>query len=162
MALDIKIYLAAPWVEREAARAARTQLQDDGYTVTSRWLDVDEAGHQKDNPDDEPFYSAQAVNDLQDVARADVVVVLNLKTSEGKAVETGLAIAWTKPVIIIGEKSNIFHYLPGLPIVPTVGAASEMIRIWKDETEAVLANEAAKQSIVVPTDADIAMITKGA
>jgi nucleoside 2-deoxyribosyltransferase len=53
----------------------------------------------------------QAYQDIADVRRADVLVVLNLQKSEGKAVETGIAIAAGIPVISVGPRSNIFQAL---------------------------------------------------
>lgn len=53
----------------------------------------------------------QAREDIADVRRADVLVVLNLQKSEGKAVETGIAIAAGIPIVSVGDRSNIFQSL---------------------------------------------------
>jgi len=108
----VKVYVAAPWVRKSDAIAAGQQLEKNGFEVTSRWF------HHEGNPSDptgstSPLESIQdqARQDIDDVLRADVLVVLNLEKSEGKAVETGLAIGASIPVISVGSRSNIFQTL---------------------------------------------------
>lgn len=107
------IYVAAPWTARKDAKAFAKTLVDFGYTITHNWWDYE--GENQDTESHE-FLCRCAMQDMNGVAKADVVVVLNSAKSEGKAVEQGLAIAFNKPIIIIGElgsvSSNVFHYLP--------------------------------------------------
>lgn len=107
------IYLAAPWVRREEARLVRDRLVAAGYEVTSRWLDIDET---------KTTETIEAENDVYDILTAELMVVLNLEKSEGKAVEQGIAIAINTPLYLVGEKSNVFHHLPNYTIVPDVDA----------------------------------------
>ena len=108
----MKVYVAAPWVRKQDAIAAAGRLRGAGITVTSQWFD--HGGDPNDStgesvPDAE--IRDQAIQDYNDVARADYVMVLNLEKSEGKAVETGFAIAMNKPFICVGPRSNIFQVL---------------------------------------------------
>lgn len=102
-----KIYVAAPWVKREEAKKFRDQLVDRGFEVTSRWLD------QHGDSKDPLVLRHEAQHDWADVEAADVLVVLNLCKSEGKATEQGLALQLGKHIIGVGKPmNNVFHYLP--------------------------------------------------
>lgn len=113
----MKIYLASSWARREEARAVRDVLVANGYEITSRWLDVDETTC---TPVDE------AANDVYDVLRSTLMVVLNLQKSEGKAFEQGLAFAAGIPCIVVAEEGakvlHIFQLLPGYTFVPNIAA----------------------------------------
>ena len=108
----MKIYVAAPWTHKHEAIIAGAALTAAGHTVTSRWFH-----HQGDATDSagtsSPLESIifQAREDIADVLKADCLVVLNLAKSEGKAVETGIALANNIPVISVGPRSNIFQTL---------------------------------------------------
>ena len=108
----MKVYLAAPWVRKDDAKAARAQLQAAGIDVTSHWLEHEgSATDSTGSTSPIAYIQEQAVQDIKDVRRADYLVVLNLERSEGKAVETGVAIANGIPVISVGKRSNIFQTL---------------------------------------------------
>lgn len=112
----MRIYIAAPWVRRPEAIAIGQQFIDAGHELTSRWFyhETSPGGDPNDPTGSTSPVMAiigQAVEDIADVRRADVLVVLNLEKSEGKAVETGIAIAAKIPVISVGRRSNIFQAL---------------------------------------------------
>lgn len=101
----LRVYVAGPWAHRIPVRGVRDKLEAAGYVVTSRWLDVDET---KTTP------AAEAAVDLEDIARADLLVVYNSITSEGKAVEQGYALGLGIPIIVIGDREallNVFQHL---------------------------------------------------
>jgi nucleoside 2-deoxyribosyltransferase len=108
----VKVYVAAPWVRKQEAIAAGEQLKAAGFEVTSRWF-----YHEGDPNDstgvgeDREQIRMQAREDINDVLNSDALVVLNLEMSEGKAVETGIALAYNLPVISVGGRSNIFQAL---------------------------------------------------
>src|SRR3990167_4537398 len=122
----IKVYLAAPWKRKDEAKLGKIQLEEAGLEVTSRWIDLVKG----EDVIDFKFFEEEAIHDVQDVYRADILILLNLEKSEGKSAEMGMALAWNKPVIIVGERSNIFHYLP-MPIISNLNAAIELIRQWE-------------------------------
>ena len=85
-----------------------TRLVNAGFIVTSRWL-----RDHGDSTDDPLVLRREAQHDWDDVKTADVLVVLNIQKSEGKATEQGLALAHGKKVIGVGKPgNNIFHHLP--------------------------------------------------
>ena len=108
----MRIYLAAPWVDRDLATAAAKKIEAVGHTITHPWWQYEGENQQAES---EAFLIACAKNDVIGVETADVVIVINTNKSEGKAVEQGIAIAHEKPIICItpGEKPtyNIFHHL---------------------------------------------------
>lgn len=118
----MKVYVAAPWVKRPEARVVADRLVAHGHTVVSRWL------HLHGDTDDPRVLAIEAQNDVDDVRRADVLVLCNLEKSEGKSVETGIALASGLSVIVIGQRSNIFHYLPAVRVVESVDEALQALQ----------------------------------
>lgn len=111
------IYVAAPWINKAEALEAQKKFEAAGHVVTSKWItkhtDVDD-------PEDPRHYDElrkQANEDIDDICRADVFVILNLAKSEGKASELGFAIAKNLEfgdidIYLVGEPSiNIFYHL---------------------------------------------------
>ena len=101
----MKVYIAAPYPIRDRAVSVMHVLELTGIEVTSRWLKA---------PDE--MTDEHARKDLEDVAEADVLLALNPdgweeKGTGGRHVELGYALARGKPVLLVGERSNIFHHL---------------------------------------------------
>lgn len=108
----MKIYIAAPWVRKQEAIEVGKRFEAAGHEITSRWFThvgtaTDSAGVTAPREQ----IQHQAMEDIDDVRRADLLVVLNLQKSEGKAVETGIALAAGIPVVSVGVRSNIFQTL---------------------------------------------------
>jgi nucleoside 2-deoxyribosyltransferase len=108
----MKVYLAGPWSDRALMGPIAQQLDDRGHKITHPWWIVE-----KDIPDFEwdDRLREHALLDIQGVMNADVVLLINTKQSEGKAVEQGVAIACHIPIIAVGERGkpylNVFHWL---------------------------------------------------
>ena len=129
----MKVYIAAPWVRREEAKAVGERLVAAGHEVTSRWFT--HVGDPNDSTGvamDPQEVRRQAIEDIADVYRADALVVLNLEKSEGKAVETGLALSQGLPIISVGKRSNIFQSLAYE--VESVDEALEMLTMLPELT----------------------------
>lgn len=110
----MKVYIAAPWVRRPEAIRIGKQFTAAGHELTSRWFHHVTDGDPMDSSGitcNQESIRFQAREDIADVRRADVLVVLNLQKSEGKAVETGIAIAAGIPIVSVGDRSNIFQSL---------------------------------------------------
>lgn len=102
----IRVYIAAPYQTLDTTKALAETLQAAGIEVTSRWLFEDSA----------EMTDEWARKDLDDVRRADMLLALNLPGWEnsgtgGRHVEFGYALALHKPVLLIGKRTHIFHYL---------------------------------------------------
>lgn len=110
--IGIKVYIAAPWPIRDRAIEVRRGLASHGIQCTARWLT--DARLRMDD--------ATATMDLSDVARADVLVAINPaawieRGTGGRHVELGFALGLQKPIVVLGVRSNIFHYLDTVRVV---------------------------------------------
>ena len=106
---DTKVYVAAPWSFKGYASEIARRIARQGdirFVVNSRWHELD-VTH-----DDPALHEAEAHNDISDVFDCDVMLVLNLERSEGKAFEQGMAFTLGKPIIIWGTATNVFHAIP--------------------------------------------------
>lgn len=123
-----RIYVAAPWVDRDSAKSVAELLRSKGHVITHSWWNYEGENQSNESYD---FLRGCATQDYFGVTTADLVLVLNSFKSEGKAVEQGIAIATGKPIICItGDvkpSSNIFHYLPCYRHVKTLEEALEVI-----------------------------------
>lgn len=125
-----KIYVAGPWVYRSHSIECAKDMRAAGFEVVSRWHDK----HHETSPDDSTGLSdppdlirSEALQDVEDVRAADVLVVLNLQKSEGKAVETGIALERRIPFVVVGPQLNIFTTL-AYAHVETIDQAIEAIK----------------------------------
>jgi nucleoside 2-deoxyribosyltransferase len=121
----VRIYLAGPWKHRAQAKADAEKIRAAGHTVTSRWHDQWGANPQADAAEADPVVMAEEAEfDFADVFAADVMIVLNIEKSEGKAVEQGIAHALDMPIYLVGtERFNVFSYRPNVQLVPSLNAA---------------------------------------
>jgi hypothetical protein len=129
----MRIYLAARYTRRLELCEYKSQLEELGCTVTSRWLNgshqisnqgvpigdsgelLVEKGDRKAREMCEHF----AKEDREDVYAADIVIAFTEKPRSGNSrggrhVELGLAIARGKRIYIVGPLENIFCWLPEL------------------------------------------------
>lgn len=123
----MKVYLAAPWKNRPEAQAAAAYLESKGHIITKRWwehADVRDINDPNQTDEDRQELVQQAVEDVEGVANCDVFILLNIQYSEGKTVETGLALAYGKPIIVVGKNTNLFHYLVNALVDDIVAAES--------------------------------------
>lgn len=127
-ALKPRIYVAGPWVQKAACAAFRDKLVADGFEVTSRWLDLDESVDNSLTPENLDMLMARAMDDIEDVLRADIFMLMNLEKSEGKAVETGIALMSQKGIVMLGDYTNVFQTLH----FPKVESEEEAIKVLND------------------------------
>lgn len=118
------LYLAASFSRQAEMRAVRSRLQDEGFGITSRWLDEIPCPEGQERA---AFLTDMADVDLFDLDLADVIIrftdqgALLGKTEPVPAslatgarhFETGYAYARGKRVIIVGGHQNVFDYLRG-------------------------------------------------
>lgn len=126
----MKLYIAGPWVDRDAVNVEAQKFRDAGHTVDCRWLTLhtevgQSSGDALNQDEHQEFLREQALNDIEDLLNSELLVLINSAKSEGKAVETGIAITALIPIILIGKRSNIFHTL-NIPIFAT----SEEAIVW--------------------------------
>lgn len=127
----LKVYIAAPWINKADALVAKLQFETAGIEITSRWITRETSQEISDrynagecNEADERHLIDEAINDVEDVVASDVFVILNLNKSEGKATEFGMAYSLGIPTILVGTRTrNIFYYLPNVFRADTVEQA---------------------------------------
>lgn len=124
MILPEKIYLAAAYERADEMRGVRDVLEAIGYKVTSRWIDLHEGAvpvavggdRLNSNPG---MYVRYADADIADLRAADVVIsFLGVPGRGGHHIEFGLAVAWSKTLIVVGRRECVFHALPGVDWYP--------------------------------------------
>lgn len=121
------IYLAARYSRRLELCAYAETLRSLGATVRARWLSgshqIDDSGEPLGELGEAAIESGEvsaekfAVDDLQDVLAADVVICFtepprSTATRGGRHVEMGIAIASHKKVLVVGYRENVFCWLP--------------------------------------------------
>lgn len=114
----MKVYLAARFSDRPQMEEVADYLKTYGFDITARWVYGGEEGLS------EP---AIAKLDLEDVEAADTVVSFTfprgtiMATGGGRHAEFGYALARGKKLVLIGERENVFHHMPGVEVYGTLG-----------------------------------------
>lgn len=113
----MKLYIAGRYARRDEFSLLRIPLRQAGITVTSRWLDEKHSliGSTSELTPTERVLTA--LKDVEDVVAADGLLFFaeapyDQPPRGGRHVEFGMAIALGKPIFVIGEAENIFHYYP--------------------------------------------------
>lgn len=125
----MKVYVAAPYPQAETARHLRDEVVALGHVCTARWLDEPSV-----------LNAEWALNDLADLDRADLVILLNDpewadRGTGGRHTELGYALARLMPVVLVGERTQIFHYHPAVRIVADIDALMAALAAgWPDPT----------------------------
>ena len=142
------VYLAAPWVDKQQAQEVADILGRQGHCITTRWWEHrDVPGYRTGNEtrDELAELAEQAQLDLDGVLGADVFVLLNSQVSEGKAVETGVALCSGMPIIVLGKRSNLFHYCDMVEMVNDIDqllmTLDSMEASWTTESDVEAARD---------------------
>ncbi len=115
-------YIAAH--SRNYAAAVKSELERRGHTCTARWIVEDTKFGTGEYSDAER--RSLAVADEEDVRSATDGLILLAESKGhlvpgGKHVETGMALALGRPVYVIGEPENMFHWHPRVEVFSEVG-----------------------------------------
>lgn len=124
------IYLASRYQDHPLMREWRNELEKRGFVVRSRWI---EGNHEITDVDNDSERRRFALEDMEDLRRASLVIVRSDPSffrsgRGGRHVELGMALAWGKPIILVGERENVFHWLHDITVVPTFEDAIRNIR----------------------------------
>lgn len=115
----MKFYLASRFSRKDEIQQNAHCLQLSGYETTSRWHTP---GHQLGPSQNDAERMQRGIEDLEDVRRADAILVhtgdvdpvTGASTRGGYHTEVGIALALCKPIALIGDRLNVFHYIPGI------------------------------------------------
>ena len=119
-----KVYIAARYFRRSEMIEKAAELELMGQKVTSRWIKESHEGV----PDSEC-----AMNDEADIRHSDVVIFfaesagLGDRGGGGRHVEFGMAYALNKKIIVVGDRENLFHSLPGVVLAKDWNATKSLI-----------------------------------
>jgi hypothetical protein len=116
-------YITAPYPLRAEAHAALRLLAENGIDCTARWIWQEDAA---------VLSHEWAQADLDDVRRADVLVAINpVKWGNagtgGRHVELGAALVYGKPIYLVGERTNIFHYHNTVTVCETLDDVRDLL-----------------------------------
>jgi nucleoside 2-deoxyribosyltransferase len=112
----MRVYLAARFLRRYELQGYRADLQRAGHTVVSRWIDLAE--------EVEADARKCARVDLEDIELADTLISFpdpprSTNTRGGHFFEEGYAYARGRRVIIVENRSHLFHRLSAVEFLPT-------------------------------------------
>jgi nucleoside 2-deoxyribosyltransferase len=97
-----RIYVAASWNDRTSVKAVMLRLEKLGYEIAEDWT-----------PHEDKEKTLEYCElDIKGVETCDLFVLMNSnRSTTGKFIETGMAIALGKPVISFGEKvTTVFKH----------------------------------------------------
>jgi nucleoside 2-deoxyribosyltransferase len=107
------IYLAGRFSRRDEFNGYAVRLRSWGFTVDARWLVEDHEWYGEQDAGAREAARRFALDDLEDVTRADIVLVFT-----GRHVEYGIALGQGKDIVVVGEPENVFHNLTGSVPMP--------------------------------------------
>lgn len=155
----LRIYLAARYSRRLELCGYRDQLTKMGHNVQARWLDgghqINDAGvpvgedgillvrSNEDDSESSRLRAKFAQDDFEDVMGANLLIAFtepprSTNSRGGRHVEFGIALGRGIPVIAIGYRENIFHWLPIVGFFETFEQALPflpMLEFWQYETK---------------------------
>jgi hypothetical protein len=156
----MKVYIASMFSDKDRVLARGKELEALGIECTSRWASETVPHNVTIQDCTEEYLRETAVADIQDILRADVVVLtvpedkllvdatVASSSRGGRHFESGfvygLALSQafdggrpTRELVILGKKENVFHYLDGSGVT-SIYPAIKIISTW-EETKSYLA-----------------------
>ncbi|HEY5870360.1 MAG TPA: hypothetical protein VI542_33135 [Candidatus Tectomicrobia bacterium] len=130
-----RIYLASRYSRYPELQQYAKELEALGHTVTSRWIRGDHEIRTDGQAETDAWQVVWAQEDLQDLQAAECVISFTEPPQDvpgrsrgGRHVETGVALALNKMLVIIGYRENVFHWLPQVAFFETWDAYVETLR----------------------------------
>jgi nucleoside 2-deoxyribosyltransferase len=111
----VKIYIAGWFGSQKRLQKEKHWLEQRGHVVTSSWLNEKVDDPTKITTTDLLPESNQllAAKDFWEIAESELFVIDTGDVSDrgGREVELGYALALKIPVVLVGPRRNVFHYL---------------------------------------------------
>jgi len=117
----MKIYIASPHDCADFVRELADVLEEDSHDVVSTWFRQD-VGYV-------PDMSNKAINDMDDIRSADGIIIYNPKSHNSRGgfhTELGIALALEKRIFLLGERTNVFHWL----LDPHEQGGMKELKLW--------------------------------
>lgn len=123
----MKVYIAAPWGNKAEAREIAAHLQSLGHTITSTWFESGEDYHSGSQA------LLEAQRDIQEIRSADALIAYvpeNDTSLGGREFEMGFAYYLKFPLILIGRRKCVFHWLSDIHHFSSIAD-------WKEASDAL-------------------------
>lgn len=140
----MKIYLASMYNQKPKMQRYAQQLRGLDIEVTASWLS-EPHGPKTQLSDVHPDQlGVYAHKDLFDVGRSDLLIFFSQKPTKktargGRHVEFGFALAKRIPILVVGPRENIFHYLDWENL--------RSVKTWRDAKKIVRAAKKSKRRL---------------
>jgi hypothetical protein len=131
----MNIYVAGKFQEYERVRTFIDSTLALGHTISFDWTrtsEFDDYGHPITTDSNLPIEVQQvhAVNDVNGVKNAEMIIVLGHENLTGAMIELGIAIQENKPAWIVDQKRWTIFY--SLPNIKHCSHESEALRMLRD------------------------------
>ena len=128
----MQVYLADQYKHKDKISLYSQELKANGINVCSSWIE-EPHGADATLKDISKFNKQAYVNrDIAEIGDCDIFVLFTVDPSiptvrGGRHFESGYAYGQGKPVLIVGPKENLFHYLNDIRSVDTWTEAKELL-----------------------------------
>ena len=121
----MRAYLAAAYGRKQEIQAAAAYLELKGMEIISDWHQELYAPGIDMRTLTGAIIRGLAEKDLEQLADCDTMVFFAEPQTQqpprgGRHVEFGIALALGKRIVVVGERENIFHHLPGITTVDSI------------------------------------------
>ena len=118
----MRLYLASRWGRKREMAEITSELASMGVQTTSHWVEEPKMDQKEDGSYSSGSWSPSpgvarlvATKDLVAICNSDALILFN-DTSRagytgGRNVEFGIAVASDMPTIVVGPRTNPFHYV---------------------------------------------------
>lgn len=114
----MQIYVAGRTDNIEQVRFVQKSCRVAGHGITHDWTEIVEevGGAARDDIVTPEKQRGFAEKDLEGVRTCDLLIMVASPKLTGTLIETGAALAWGKPVWVLGEpeRHSVFFHLPGV------------------------------------------------
>lgn len=143
----IEVYIAGRWEDRERIIDIKAALETNkDIRVISSWLTPSDNITMAELHHQPTRAAGLALKDVEEVGRAHVFVAFNPKDAHrsgtgGRHTEFGMALAMAKRIVYVGDRENLFHFLPAVRILQPgerlAAVIREEYRAWEQEMAGV-------------------------
>lgn len=110
----MRVFIASSWHDRDDIKEKADKLRTLGMDVSSSWHD----GHENDrhfiggatSSADKAWNDHLAHMDMNDLRRCEMFIYIPAKGRIGHHTELGMAIAWDKDIVLIGQRLGLYSY----------------------------------------------------
>jgi nucleoside 2-deoxyribosyltransferase len=127
----MKVYLAGRFSDWAMVERHAEELRETGLDVVSTWHEPEKA------TDLSRTLQKAAVCDLNDLARAEILVLFSNRPGGrgGRHTELGYALARDITILLVGKRRQVFHYHPMVEHFPDWGECLAQLQLLESPAE---------------------------